>query len=54
MRTRGQKHGLPETYINKDYANVIKFMKITPNSTQNKRQKTQKAQKDKKLYKILL
>ena len=24
-----QKHRLPETYINKDYANVIKFMKIT-------------------------
>ena len=45
---RGQKHRLPDTYINKDYANVIKFMKITSNSTQN-RQKTQKAQNDKKL-----
>ena len=42
------KHRLPDTYISKDYANVIKFMKITSNSTQN-RQKTQKAQNDKKL-----
>ena len=39
---------LPDTYVNKDYANVIKFMKITSNSTQ-KRQKTQKAQNNKKL-----
>ena len=54
MWARGQKHGLPETFINKDYANVRKFMKITSNSTQNKRQKTQKAQNDKKLYNILL
>ena len=45
---RGQKHRLLDTYINKDYANVIKFMKITSNSTQN-REKTQKAQNDKKL-----
>ena len=45
---RGQKHRLPDTFINNDYANVIKFMKITLNSTQN-RQKTKKAQKDKKL-----
>ena len=45
---RGQKHRLPDTCINKGYANVIKFMKITPNST-HKRQKTQKAQNDKKL-----
>ena len=42
----GQKHRLSDTYINKDYANVIKFIKITSNSTQNK-QKIQKAQKDK-------
>ena len=43
----GQKHRLPDTYINKDYAN-IKLMKITSNSTYNK-QKIQKAQNDKKL-----
>ena len=36
------------TYINKDCENVIKFMKITSNSTHN-RQKRQKAQNDKKL-----
>ena len=43
MRTN-RKHRLPDTYIIKDYANVIK---ITSNSTQN-RQKIQKAQNDKK------
>ena len=31
-----QKHRVPETdYINNDYTNVIKFMKIKSNSTQN-------------------
>ena len=45
---KGKKHGLSETYINKDYANIVKFMKITSNSTQN-RQKTQNWQNDKKL-----
>ena len=39
-----QKHRVPDTYyINSNYANVIKFMKISSNSTQN-RQKAQKAQ----------
>ena len=41
------KHRLPDTYIIKDYANVVKFMKITSNSAQN-RQKIQKAQNVKK------
>ena len=44
----GQKHRLPDTYVNKGYANVLEFMKITSNSTLN-RQKRQKAQNDKKL-----
>ena len=39
---RGQEHRLPDTYINKNYANFIKLIKITSNSTQNK-QKAQKA-----------
>ena len=44
-----QKYAIPETYyINRYYANVIKFMKIISNSTQN-RQETQMLQKDKKL-----
>ena len=47
MRTNC-KHRLPDTYIIKDYANVIKFIKITSNSMQN-RQKIQKAQNDKKI-----
>ena len=34
--------------MNKNYANVIKFMKITSNLAQNK-QKRQKEQNDKKL-----
>ena len=34
-------------YINKDYVNVLKFMKITPNLTRS-RQRTQKVQNDKK------
>ena len=39
----------PDTYhINIDYVNVIRFGKITSNSTQN-RQKTHQAQKGKKL-----
>ena len=41
------KHRLPDTYIIKDYANVVKFMKITSNSAQN-RQKIQKVQNVKK------
>ena len=44
MRTKTQ---ITCTYINKDCANVIKFMKITSNSTHNS-QKRQKAQNDKK------
>ena len=43
---RGQKHRLTDTYMNKDYANVIKFIKITSNSTQN-RKKAQKVQNNK-------
>ena len=35
-------------YLNNDYANVIKFMKITSNST-NSMQKTKKSRKTKKL-----
>ena len=35
-------------YLNNDYANVIKFMKITSNST-NSIQKTKKSRKTKKL-----
>ena len=43
------KSRTPDTYyINFAYTNFIKYMKITSNLTQN-RQKTQKAQKDKKL-----
>ena len=34
-----------QTPINNNYANLMKFMKITLNSTQD-RQKTQKVQKD--------
>ena len=41
------KHRLPDTYIIKNYANVVKFMKITSNSAQN-RQKIPKAQNVKK------
>ena len=44
-----QKYRVPDTYCkNNNYANVIKFMKITSNSTQH-RQKTKKVQKDKKI-----
>ena len=42
------KHRLPDTYIIKDCANIIKFIKIASNSTEN-RQKIQKAQNDKKI-----
>ena len=45
-----QNHRKPDTYyINIDYANVLKFMKIISNSTQN-RQKTQNALKNKTLF----
>ena len=30
------KQRLPDTYIIKDYANVVKFLEITSNSTQNR------------------
>ena len=46
MRTKTQI--TRDTYINKDCANDIKFMKITSNLTHN-RQKRQKMQNDKKL-----
>ena len=39
------KDRLPDTDINKDYSNNIKFMKITSNSTNN-RQERQKEQND--------
>ena len=45
-----QNHRKPDThYINIDYANVLKFMKIISNSTQI-RQKTQNALKNKTLF----
>ena len=44
----GKSQRLPDTYINKDYASAIKFIKITSNSTHN-RQKRQKEQNNKKL-----
>ena len=45
-----RKHRVPDTYYtDNDYANVIKFIKITVNSTQN-RQKSQKKQKYKKQF----
>ena len=44
-----QRDSVPDTYYtNSDYTNVVRFMKIKSNSTQD-RQKTQKAQKGKKL-----
>ena len=42
----GEQFRVPDTYyISNDYTNVIKFMEITSNSTQN-RQKTLNVKKD--------
>ena len=38
-----QKHRVPDTYyINNDHASVIKFMKVTSNSTQRKKRRITK------------
>ena len=36
MTRTNYKQRLPDTYIIKDYANVVKFLEITSNSTQNR------------------
>ena len=43
------KQRLPDTYVIKDYANVVKFLTITSNSTQDRQNPLQKAQNVKKL-----
>ena len=37
---KGQEHRLPDTYINKNYVNFNKLIKMTSNSTQEQAENT--------------